>query len=247
MVEVSEELLKSLIKNQTEPTKPKLVIKRLDLIKTDKEGLRKGTRANGTSYAVREYRGDWIFPEIWDKFMKQLHTAKSKITFEALINLGARINEVRHIEERDIDFERNTLTLRITKTKAKKGEKIGKPRTIPISSAFAKRLKKHFKTKMPGSKIGILSTAGANISLKEGLKAVGIKNYWMYSVHNIRKSHGNYLKVLGNLKIMNVDAMEICLRLGHDYNTFLKDYGSSSVMSSEDVQIAKQMFGDLYE
>jgi len=40
--------------------------------------------------------------------------------------------------------------------------------------------------------------------------------------------------------------MEICLRLGHDYNTFLSNYGSSGVMSNEDVQIAKQILGDLY-
>jgi len=62
----------------------------------------------------------------------------------------------------------------------------------------------------------------------------------MYSAHSIRKTHGNWLKILSNLRMINCDTSEICLRLGHDYNTFLHDYGSSGVMDSKDVMLIKK-------
>ena len=79
------------------------------------------------------------------------------------------------------------------------------------------------------------------------IKKAKIKNPEMYSTHNIRKTHGNWLKIMGNLGLMKVDAMEICLRLGHDYNTFLKDYGSSGVLNNKDIMIIQEVLGDLYQ
>jgi len=219
---------------------------RLDLQDSGREGLQIGTRKDGKKYSVREHRMNFIFPTQWKKFSNALRSPKAQLTFETLIQTGARINEARHIAEDDLDFERNMIKLRVTKTKAKKGEKKGKPRLIPVSSKFMKRLKKHFSTKEPGKLIGILSTPAANLAMKKYLKQVGVKDYYMYSIHSIRKTHGNWLKIMGNLGLMKVDAMEICLRLGHDYNTFLSNYGSSSIMNNEDVQIAKEIFGDLY-
>lgn len=118
---------------------------KLKLHTTDDEGRLQGTRKDGKIYSVREHRMSWVKPDEWEKVMKALPTKRAKITAQLLIQTGARINEIRHIEERDIDYERNTLRLRVTKTKAKKGETKGKPRTIPISSQFTKELKKYFR------------------------------------------------------------------------------------------------------
>ena len=221
--------------------------KRLSLNKTEKEGLLEGTKSDGKKYSVRTNRMSYFMPDMWIKFQNSLKSPKAKLTAECLIQLGCRINECRHIEERDVDYERNTIRLRITKTKATKGESVGKPRTIPVNSAFTKKLKKHFSTLTPGDKIGILSTPAMNIAMKKALVKIEHPEPWMLSVHNIRKTHGNWLKILGNLRIMAVDASEICLRLGHDYGTFLRDYGSSGVMDSKDVMIIQQVFGDLYK
>jgi integrase len=218
----------------------------IELEQTGQEGLLIGVKSDGMKYSVRQHRLTWLMPDTWIKFVDALRSPKAKLTADVLIQTGARINEVRHIEERDIDYQRNTLRLRITKTKAKKGERTGKPRTIPISSQFAKRLKKHFAEKEPGSRIGILSTPAFNIALKKALIKIGYTEPYMVSTHNIRKTHGNWLKIMGNLNVMAVDASEICLRLGHDYNTFLSNYGSSSIMDNKDVLIVKQILGDLY-
>jgi len=233
------------ITTQEEEQKTKSL--KLDLQNSEHEGLQIGMRKNGKKYSVREHRMNHLLPEQWKKFMSLVKSERARLTFELLIQTGARINEARNIKKDDCDFERNTIKLRITKTKAKKGETKGKPRTIPISSKFMKRLKKHLLQVIDdGGVVGILSTPAANLSFKKYLKLSGVKDYYMYSIHSIRKTHGNWLKVMGNLGLMKVDAMEICLRLGHDYNTFLSNYGSSSVMDNRDVQIVKEILGDLY-
>jgi len=118
---------------------------KLTLHQTSDEGRLQGTRKDGKIYSVREHRMSWLLPDAAEKVMKALKSKRAKLTFQLLLQTGARINEIRFIEERDIDYERNTLRLRVTKTKAKKGETKGKPRTIPISSKFAKELKKYFR------------------------------------------------------------------------------------------------------
>ena len=100
---------------------------RLVLKPTSKEGLQVGTKSDGKNYSVREHRMSFIFPEVWEKFMKSIKSKKAKLTFDILIQTGARINEVRNVKLADCDFERNTIRLRITKTKARKGETKGKP------------------------------------------------------------------------------------------------------------------------
>lgn len=223
--------------------------RKLVLRQSKDEGRLYGIREDGKKYSVREHRMAWFMPDIWLKVMDNLPSVKSRRTADVLIQTGARINEARHIEKRDIDWERNTLKLRITKTKARKGERKGKPRTIPISSQFTKKLKKYFKKSSDRKSINLLTASAFRLALKQALKKINDPNnpYYMFSCHNIRKTHGNWLKIMGNLRIMNIDPSEICLRLGHDYNTFLKDYGSSGVFGNKDVMLVKKIWGDLYQ
>jgi integrase len=207
-----------------------------------------GQKSNGMKYSVRKHRKAFFMPEVWLKVMDQLTSKRAKDTAEMLIQTGARINEIRYIEKRDFDWDRNTVRLRVTKTKArKKGEERGSPRTLPLNSDFIKKIKKDLKDAPDNQKLNFLSTCAFDIALHLACKRIGLPDWYMYSAHSIRKTHGNWLKVLGNAKVMNVDAMEICLRLGHDYNTFLKDYGSTGVMNEKDINQAKKILGDLYE
>ena len=49
------------------------------------------------------------------------------------------------------------------------------------------------------------------------------------------------------MKALKVDGLEICQRLGHDMDTFNKNYGSSDVFSKEEKVEIKKIVGDLYE
>ena len=74
---------------------------------------------------------------------------------------------------------------------------------------------------------------------------IGEEDYWKYSLHNIRKTHGMWLKTLQH-RGRDLDVSEICMRLGHDMNTFLKHYGSPSVFSDQDRDKMIEVLGDIY-
>jgi len=184
----------------------------------------------------------FFFPDEWKKFTSIINKPKfkNKLLYELQFNTGARFDEAIHTRPCDFDFERNNLRLWKTKTKAKKGEKVGKPRTISLSSEFSKRIRKFCSEKKPDEYLFKISQAGYNQLLKRKLKEVGIKDFNIFSSHNIRKTHGMYLKALG------IDIAEICTRLGHDYNTYIKHYGSADIFSEKDMRAIRELLGDLY-
>lgn len=204
--------------------------------------LKSFMRKNGRPYTNRTNRDRFFYPNEWMNFFDALKKSQ-QMTFDMAINTGGRINELDHIKGGDFDSERNNIILRVTKVKAKKGEKNPRPRTINISTQFSKRLKKYIAENNIGNEdyLGLLSPSSAHTAMKKTLQKIEIKDWYMFSLHNIRKTHGNWLKALG------VDGAEICTRLGHDYNTFLKAYSSPDIFNFKDKQDMRLILGDLYQ
>ena len=198
-------------------------------------------RSSGRSYSVRSNRDRFFFPEEWKKFFDQ-SKSRQKVTFNFLINTGSRINEARNVKVSDIDLDRKRIVLRITKVKAKKKEKSPRPRIIPISTQFAKYLKRHIKeNKLSGEDyLGILSTPAANIGMKKALKNAGIKDWQMFSIHNIRKTFENWLMGL------DVDGLKITAHVGHSMQTAAGHYISPEVFTWEEKSMIREIIGDLY-
>lgn len=182
----------------------------------------------------------FLYPSEWKAFLKEIENRKSKLLYELQFNTGARFDEVIHLRTIDFDFERSNVRLWKTKTKAKKGEKVGTPRTISLSSEFSKRMKKFCQDKKPDEYLFKISQAGYNQLLKRTLEKLDVKGAKEFSSHNIRKTHGMYLKALG------IDVGEICTRLGHDVNTYIKHYGSADIFSESDMRGIRELLGDLY-
>jgi integrase len=162
-------------------------------------------------------------------------------TFNILINTGARINEARHIGKQHIDFRNQRLTLQFTKVRAKQKEKTPTPRTIPISSQFSRYLKRQANEILTQEGyIKILSTPAANIAMKKALHIAKIDDYYMFSVHNIRKTLETWLLALG------VDPFKIMLHFGHKTSTAIQHYISPDAFSFREKQIMRNIIGDLY-
>ena len=195
--------------------------------------------SDGRNYTVRIDRRRFFFPEEWNLLIKQLKSSNRPL-FEFLINTGARFDEALHTRPMDFDFERGNVRLWKTKTKATKGETQGKPRTVSLSTDFTKKMKKHCEKFTTNEYIFKGSNQSINQLMKRVLEKVGVKDYYNFSSHNIRKTHGMYLKALG------IDIGEICTRLGHDYNTYISHYGSADVFSEKDYRGIKELVGDLY-
>ena len=223
-----------------ETDKGKEKVNRLSLNRVS-EGLRIGTKKDGTKYSVRDDRSRYFFPEEWIKFFDSIKEEKKPI-YDVLINTGARIDEALHIKPKDFDWERNNLTLRVTKMKAAKGERVGKPRTFQISSQFARRMRKYISDNKIGDDdiMFKVTTQAVYQLMRRTLKKNEIKDWYNFSLHNIRKTHGNYLKAL------SIDSGEICYRLGHDLNTFIKHYGSANIFDRKDKMLMVKILGDVY-
>jgi integrase len=189
---------------------------------------------------VKTDNNRFIYPDEWKGFLKAIFKRKNKMLYELQFNTGARFDEVIHLRSSDFDFDRNNVRLWKTKTKARKGEKTGKPRTISLSTDFSKRIKKFSEGLNPDEYMFKISQAGYNDLLKKALERLEVANSKEYSSHNIRKTHGMYLKALG------IDVGEICTRLGHDVNTYISHYGSADVFSEKDMRGIRELLGDLY-
>jgi len=182
----------------------------------------------------------FFFPDEWKKFSNEISKRNNFMLYELQFNTGARFNEVLHVRPCDFDFERNILILWKTKTKSKKGEKVGKPRTISLSTQFGKKMKKFCNNEKQDDYLFKISQAGYNQLLKNKLNKLGIKDWKNFSSHTIRKTHGMYLKSVG------IDIAEICTRLGHDYDTYITHYGSADVFTEKDMRTIRELLGDLY-
>jgi len=78
-------------------------------------------RSNGLRYTIKDNKNRFLYPKEFYKIYDKLKT-KQKLTALVLINTGARIREAQNIKVSDIDLVNKRLVLRVTKSKAKKGE-----------------------------------------------------------------------------------------------------------------------------
>ena len=210
-------------------------------MRENNQDIKSFRRKNGKLYSVRSNRDRFFYPKEWGKFYDALKNSQ-KLTFDFLINTGARINEARHVKVGDIDLANKRMILRVTKVKSTKGEKNPRPRTIPFSSQFGRRLKKYIIDKKLSNDdyLKILSTPAANIGMKKALQKAGIKDWYMFSIHNIRKTLEIWLMSLG------VDALPLTAHIGHDIRTAARHYVSPDIFSWEEKAQMREIIGDLY-
>jgi len=207
---------------------------------TQEARISKIVRKDGKEYTLREDKLRFFFPDEWMAFYDKLKP-KQKITFEFLINTGARINEVRGIRVADIDFERNSIIIRNTKSRNKDGTR--KIRVISISNKFKKYLKtliKKYELSLKDN-FPILSTPAANIGMTKALEKANIKDKENFSVHSVRKTTEVWLLAL------NIDSLKVAKHIGHTIAVAQKYYVSPDTFSWEDKKTMRQIIGDLYE
>lgn len=196
-------------------------------------------RSNGVKMTIRANRMRFFYPDEWKAFYDAL-TNKQKITFNFLINTGARINEVKNIRLQDIDFDRGLIIIRWTKARNEDGSR--KMRVIPVSSQFIKWIKKiveEHKMKMD-SQFPILSRFAGNIAMKKALQKINIPDYKMFSIHNVRKTLETWLISL------DIDSMKISKHFGHSVMVASRFYVSPDTFSYEDKMAVREIIGDLY-
>jgi len=198
-------------------------------------------RSNGKVFSIKDNVNRFFFPKEYLQFEEKL-SKKAKFSVRFLLNTGARINEARNVKVEDVDLVNKRMTLRVTKTKAKKGEKHGRIRIIPLSSQFVKILKEKIKEDNLtfDSYFGIMENSNLNVAYKVAGVRAGIKDYYNISSHTFRKTLEVWLMALG------VDALPLTAHLGHSIGTAAQYYVSPDIFSSDDKFAIKRIIGDLY-
>jgi len=202
----------------------------------------KGVRDNGRPYTKKANKDRFLFPSEYMKFEDVLKS-KQKFSVKFLINTGCRIDESKNVIVQDIDLANRRLVFRKTKTKATKGEEEGKPRIIPISTQFAKFLKRYIAIKRlkPQDKLGVLSNNALNTAYKIAAKKAKIKDPQDISSHTFRKTLEVWLMSLG------VADIPLTAHLGHDIRTAASHYVSPDIFTWDDRKSMRLIIGDLYE
>ena len=76
--------------------------------------------------------------------------------------------------------------------------------------------------------------------MKKALQSAGIEDYYMFSIHNIRKTLETWLMALG------IDGLSITAHIGHSLQTAASHYVSPDVFSWEEKTMMREIIGDLY-
>jgi integrase len=200
-------------------------------------------RKNGRKFRlkIQQNRKSFFYPDKWQQFY-QLLSDKNKICFDILIQTGCRINEARYITPADIDEERNVLNVRITKVRAKEGERHPTGRRIPISSEFKSLLLRYAKNNnlKQNDEFPMLTTVRVGQILKENCKSIGMIEWQDMSAHNTRKTFENWLFALG------IESFKIASHLGHTLQVASTNYVAPDIFSSNDRILIRRILGDLY-
>jgi integrase len=229
------------------------------------EGIYQVTKANGIKYSVREDRRRYFMPQEWNTFIETIKNEKHYLLFLTLLHSGARIMEALHLKPSNFDFERETITFDVVKERKAKKQfyAIGKSRTFFVSKKYIKEVKSYVNRNKiaPGEYIFLdnkklpanysqlsnkdkkkyyqnTERAYANL-LKRKLKKAGIKDYLSFSLHNLRKTYGNWMR------IFDIKMEELCYRMGHDRETYQNHYGSSLIFNSQEKQEILRIMGEI--
>lgn len=210
------------------------------------EDIKVGIRSNHRKYTKKNDNNRFFMPKEWIKFEDKL-SPFMRHTCKCLLFTGARIMELQHVKVNDFIYDpkgRSILILRVTKTKARKGEfGSGKPRKIPLSKSFAKYLADFIKNNELELDDNLVThTNGAiNQAVKKTARKIGLSHPEDISAHTFRKTLETWLMALG------ADTGALVAHFGHDLATAVKSYISADIFSGEDKNLMRQIIGDIYE
>lgn len=226
--------------------------------------IKKPTK-NGREYSIRADRRRYFFPDEWLKFIDSIKNKEHRFFFITCLHTGGRIMEVLNLKHKNIDIERQTISFSVVKQrKAKKNfMATGKSRGFFIASNFIKEYKSFIRgktinpeyyifldnSKLPKNYDSLENkekkkyyfpkfVSYSNI-LKRKLKKVGIKDYYNFSPHNLRKTYGMWMRTF------NIEMSELCYRMGHDMDTFIAHYGSSLIFTQDERRKISSIMGDV--
>lgn len=183
-----------------------------------KKYQRKGT------YRRKENPTRFFTPDEWELFIYKTND-KWRFYFWFLLLTGVRYKEAKKIKINDFDFPNRQLLI-----KHPKGENIGKVMRYVQLSNYAKKYieaRKKIMNLSSESTFNFPTIQGLIDYMRKILKQVNIPDWRDFSIHNIRKTHENYLVSL------SVPDQKLTRHMGHTQQTANEHYISGSYIKDK--------------
>lgn len=204
------------------------------------ERLRKQLRhktkqINKGIYRPKEIATRFFNPDEWETFIYAVPN-NLKFYYWFLMLTGMRYKEAKNVKWNNIDLSNKQLIV----TNPKGGKVM---RYVQLSS-FTIKMLKHYKQ---DNNIGNEDTFNFPTiqhliqTMKKILKEKNIRGWKDYSVHNLRKTHENYLISLSH------DTIRITLHMGHNLKTATDHYLSSAfIKDKKQLDMIRIWLGDIF-
>jgi len=199
--------------------------------------LSMGREIQKRSYTRKPNPKRFFYPAEFNKFVAEIKNSKHKFVLEFLLNTGARYDEARQVEVRDINFEREMVLIK----HAKGGH--GRQREVIISSGFARKIESYIRENNIGKLDGLNfpSIQYAEKMIKKYCKAADINDPENFSCHTFRKTLENWLVAL------NVNIFEIQQHMGHTLDVAHVHYIANQYITQDDKVLIRSILGNLFQ
>lgn len=189
-------------------------------------------------YRRKENPTRFFLPSEWKMFISSVHP-KTRFFYWFLFYTGMRYKEAKNVKVMDVDMKQSWIII-----KKPKGIGAGKPmRYAHLSSKGRKLIADYIKEKnLQDQDLFGFPTIQALIKQMQGkMKKLKVRDWRDFSVHNIRKTHENYLNTL------QFDESKITRHMGHNQSTAMKHYLSGAfIKDRSDIEWIRRWLGDIF-
>lgn len=186
-------------------------------------------------YREKEIATRYFNPDEWEMFIYKIEP-NLRFYYWFLMLTGARYKEAKNIKVKHIDFKNKQIII-----VEPKGGKI--MRYVQLSSYTVKLIKQYIADNniKDDDTFNFKTIQHLIQTMKKTCKQEGLSNWQDFSVHNLRKTHENYLRTL------DLDVNRITQHMGHTMKTAMNHYLSSAfIKDKKQLDKIRVWLGDIF-
>lgn len=215
----------------------------IDIEKLSEEELKTlRSKLRGTSkykkkgiYRSKEISTRYFDPDEWEEFIYKVNP-RLRFYYWFLMLTGMRYKEAKNVKKQNIDFKNRQLLI----TNPKGGKIM---RYAQLSSYAIKLIRQYIEENRIGMEDNLNFPTIQHLiqTMKRECKNLKLTNWKDFSVHNLRKTHENYLTTL------ELPQNRITMHMGHNNKTAQEHYLSSSfIKDKKQLDKIRGWLGDIF-
>jgi len=199
-----------------------------------------GRQVESKAYTRKSNPKRFFYPQEWLRFINTIANQDHKFWFEFYLHTGVRYKELKAVQVRDINTERETLLIR--DPKASLG-RTGKQREIEISTYLRNRIAAQVKAKGLGrmDTFGIPRVQYLDKRIKTYARKAQVEDWQNFSMHNLRKTFETWC-----CASLNINPIILSHHMGHTIDVASMYYVGLSLLKSDDKVLIRTILDNLF-